>query len=150
MKILITGANGMVARSAAAYCRELGDEVVALTRDEMDIGDKNAVDAALAEHAPEAVFNCAAFTDVDGSESNESRAHAANAIMAALSPVCAGAAARNFAPERKATRSNALRSVRLFATPPDNPTLLNGPPAPDPRSKAARAFLTSASMTACW
>ena len=43
MKILITGANGMVAKATIDYCRSIGDEVVALTRQELDISDKQAV-----------------------------------------------------------------------------------------------------------
>jgi dTDP-4-dehydrorhamnose reductase len=79
MKILITGANGMVARAAIAHCRSLGDEVIGLTRAELDIANGENVKASMAEHRPDAVLNCAAFTDVDGSESNEKLAFAANA-----------------------------------------------------------------------
>ena len=43
MKTLITGANGMVAKAAANYCRRVGDDVFALTRQELDISDKQAV-----------------------------------------------------------------------------------------------------------
>ena len=43
MKILITGANGMVARAAINYCRSIGDTIVALTRQELDISDKQSV-----------------------------------------------------------------------------------------------------------
>lgn len=79
MKIIITGANGMVARAAIAHCRFLGDEVIGLTRVELDISDREAVKAMIAGHRPDAVLNCAAFTDVDGSETNEALAYAANA-----------------------------------------------------------------------
>ncbi len=79
MKVLITGANGMVARAAAKYCRSIGDEVVALTRQELDIADRDAVLAAFRSERFEAVLNCAAFTDVDGSESNPEKCYAANA-----------------------------------------------------------------------
>ncbi|MEP6945109.1 MAG: dTDP-4-dehydrorhamnose reductase [Acidobacteriota bacterium] len=80
MKILITGANGMVARAAANHCRERGDDVVALTRAEMDIADADAVNAVLGEHRPDAVINCAAYTDVDGAESHAEAARAANTV----------------------------------------------------------------------
>jgi dTDP-4-dehydrorhamnose reductase len=43
MKILITGANGMVARAAIEHCRNIGDEVFALTRQELNIADTDAV-----------------------------------------------------------------------------------------------------------
>lgn len=79
MKVLITGANGMVAMAAAAHCRSIGDKVVALTRAELDISDAVSVETAFAEYSPEAVLNCAAYTDVDGAESNTRAAYLANA-----------------------------------------------------------------------
>jgi dTDP-4-dehydrorhamnose reductase len=78
MKILITGANGMVARTAVEYCRSIGDEVIPFTRRDLDIADGKAVSEMLAETAPDAVLNCAAFTDVDGAESAETACYAAN------------------------------------------------------------------------
>jgi dTDP-4-dehydrorhamnose reductase len=78
MKILITGANGMVARATARHCRDIGDEVVALTRQELDIADRESVRATFERHRPDAVINCAAYTDVDGAESNPDASFAAN------------------------------------------------------------------------
>lgn len=78
MKVLITGANGMVAHAAIAYCRSIGDEVTALTRQNLDIADRVAVDSAFAAIKPEIVLNCAAYTDVDGAETNIDRAYQAN------------------------------------------------------------------------
>ena len=78
MKIVVTGANGMVARAAIDHCGSIGDEVSGLTRRELDIADRNAVLENLAEIAPDAVINCAAFTDVDGAESAETTCYAAN------------------------------------------------------------------------
>lgn len=79
MKVLITGANGMVARAAIAYCRSIGDDVTALTRAELDISDRAAVDIAFEKIKPEIVLNCAAYTDVDGAETNELLTYRANA-----------------------------------------------------------------------
>ena len=80
MKILITGANGMVARATIEHCREMNDDVVGLTRQELDISDRSAVFACLESHGPEAVVNCAAFTDVDGAESSPDAARNANTL----------------------------------------------------------------------
>ncbi len=80
MKILITGANGMVARAATEYCRSIDDAVVALTRTELDIAARQAVVECLTKVRPDAVINCAAYTDVDGAESNQEACFAANAI----------------------------------------------------------------------
>lgn len=78
MKIIITGANGMVARAAIDHCGSIGDDVFGLTRQELNIADRDAVLKKLAEITPDAVINCAAFTDVDGAETAETSCYAAN------------------------------------------------------------------------
>jgi dTDP-4-dehydrorhamnose reductase len=55
-----------------------GHELAGLARGELDITDADAVAAALERARPEAVINCAAWTDVDGAESNEQAAKAVN------------------------------------------------------------------------
>ncbi|MEK7855907.1 MAG: sugar nucleotide-binding protein, partial [Acidobacteriota bacterium] len=71
MKIVITGANGMVARATAKYCAFLGDDVIGLTRADLDISDSSAVSRVIGDIRPDAVINCPAFTDFDGAQSNE-------------------------------------------------------------------------------
>lgn len=80
MRTLITGANGMLARAANEYCRSIGDDVVAYSRQELDIADVNAVRRVLSESRPEIVLNCAAYTNVDGAETNTETAFQANAV----------------------------------------------------------------------
>lgn len=80
MKVLITGANGMVAKAVANYCRSIGDETVALTRQELDIADREQVFDLFVLEVFDAVINCAAFTDVDGSETKVEECYAANAV----------------------------------------------------------------------
>lgn len=79
MKILVTGANGMVAQAAIDFCRASGDEVETYTREKLDISDNKRVLTVLKKQKPDAVINCAAYTDVDGSETNIDRCYAANA-----------------------------------------------------------------------
>lgn len=79
MKILITGANGMVARAAIEHCRSIGDDVVALTRQKLDISDRKAVFALFEREKFDAVVNCAAYTNVDGAEANREICYRANA-----------------------------------------------------------------------
>lgn len=79
MKILVTGANGMVAKATAKHCESIGDEVVALTRQELDIADRTAVLSVFESEEFDAAINCAAFTDVDGSEAEIEKCYAANA-----------------------------------------------------------------------
>ena len=68
----------MVARAAVTHCRSIGDDVVALTRQQMDIADRDAVFRMFESERPDAVLNCAAYTDVDGAESNPDASRRAN------------------------------------------------------------------------
>lgn len=70
----------MVARAAVKHCESIGDEVVALTRQELDIADSQAVLERFTAEKFDAVINCAAYTDVDGSETNVERCFAANSL----------------------------------------------------------------------
>jgi dTDP-4-dehydrorhamnose reductase len=56
-----------------------GHELVAVDLPELDITDADAVSQAFARIAPDAVLNCAAWTDVDGAETHVEQAHAVNA-----------------------------------------------------------------------
>ncbi len=80
MKIIITGANGMVARATIRRSHEIGDQVVGLTRQDLDIGDGDAVVNAFKKLRPDGVINCAAYTDVDGAESEPEAARNANTL----------------------------------------------------------------------
>jgi dTDP-4-dehydrorhamnose reductase len=55
-----------------------GHELVGVDLPELDIADPKAVEDAFARVRPEAVLNCAAWTDVDGAESHREQAHAVN------------------------------------------------------------------------
>jgi len=79
MKVLITGANGMVARAAVEHCRSIGDDVTALSHSEMDIANYQGVRSVFESVAPDAVLNCAAYTNVDGAETDQQAAYDANA-----------------------------------------------------------------------
>ena len=54
--------------------------VTALSRADCDITDAGAVSRVLGEHAPDALINCAAWTDVDGAETHHAEAFLANAL----------------------------------------------------------------------
>lgn len=80
MRILITGAGGLVGRALTEHCRTQGDEVFACDHKTLDIGDAEMVEAVINERRPGAVINCAAWTDVDGCESNPEKARKVNAL----------------------------------------------------------------------
>lgn len=79
MRVLVTGAGGMVGRAVVEYCRAQGDQVFSYDHRSLDIADAASVRQTLQQDNPEAVINCAAWTDVDGCESDVERAMAAHA-----------------------------------------------------------------------
>ncbi len=68
----------MLGHDVQAEATAAGHEVVALGHTELDIADEAAVLAALERAAPDCVINCAAFTNVDGAETQADLAHAVN------------------------------------------------------------------------
>jgi dTDP-4-dehydrorhamnose reductase len=78
MRLLVTGAAGMLGRDVVAAAGDAGHEVVALARADLDIADAAAVAGMLGAVRPDAVVNCAAWTDVDGAETAEAAATAIN------------------------------------------------------------------------
>jgi dTDP-4-dehydrorhamnose reductase len=79
MKVLVTGAGGMLARALTAALVEARHEAVALARAELDITNRAAVDSELARVQPDAVVQCAAYTAVDAAEEEYERAVEVNA-----------------------------------------------------------------------
>ena len=80
MKILITGAAGLVGRAVVEHCSTSGDEVLAYDHRRLDIGDTPAVLAVIGDQRPDAIINCAAWTDVDGCESDAQKAERVNSF----------------------------------------------------------------------
>lgn len=67
MKILITGANGMLAKEIKEKFAQ-GNELILTDVAELDITNQEAVMKFLEENKPELIINCAAFTAVDKAE----------------------------------------------------------------------------------
>jgi len=84
VRILVTGATGMLGRDVTAACHARDHEIVALGHAALDITSPPSVEEALARYQPDAVVNCAAFTDVDGAEDDEAGAMRINDEGAAL------------------------------------------------------------------
>lgn len=78
MKVVVTGAGGMVGRAVSEYCSANGDQVFSYDHRSLDIADAERVRQTLLQDKPDAVINCAAWTDVDGCERDPERAFAAN------------------------------------------------------------------------
>lgn len=77
---MVTGAGGMVGRAVVADCQSRGDEVAGFDHQSLDITDESQIDVAVDRFCPDALINCAAWTDVDGCESDPERAEKANAL----------------------------------------------------------------------
>ena len=91
MRVLVTGADGMLG-FALADSVPAGVELIGTDVGTLDITDAAAVAAAVEEHAPRAVLNAAAYTNVDGCESHEAEALAVNGLGAGnLAAACAAA-----------------------------------------------------------
>jgi len=73
--ILVVGANGMLGQDLMAL---LGDRGHGVDIADIDITSPESVFKVIGALKPEVVINCAAYTDVDGCESNPERAMAVN------------------------------------------------------------------------
>jgi len=78
MRIVITGAAGLLGQDVTSAARDAGHDVVPLARSQVDVTSPDAVTAALESARAEVVVNCAAWTDVDGAEQASDAAHAIN------------------------------------------------------------------------
>ena len=67
MKILITGANGMLAKSVRKRL-EKGNELICTDVADLDITDEKAVMEFVTKAKPDYIINCAAYTAVDKAE----------------------------------------------------------------------------------
>ena len=85
----------MLGQDLVEACVGRGQEVFALGRSDLDITDAQACESVLSELHPDAVINCAAWTDVDGAEADEPGAMAVNETGAGnLAAAAAGNGAR--------------------------------------------------------
>lgn len=79
MRVLVTGANGQLGRALRPELSECRVDWVDLPQ--LDISRAAEVDAWFGTHGPyDVVYNCAAFTNVDGCEADFATAFAANAL----------------------------------------------------------------------
>jgi dTDP-4-dehydrorhamnose reductase len=92
---LVTGAGGMLGRDLLAALDQVGEDAVGLTHRDLDVTVSPAVRAALREHRPDIVVNCAAWTVVDDAETHEDAALLVNGRGAEyVAAACAESGAR--------------------------------------------------------
>ncbi|MDV8001352.1 dTDP-4-dehydrorhamnose reductase [Rhodococcus sp. IEGM 1408] len=70
-RLLVTGGRGQLGVALSRYADTPG-------RDDLDLTEPASIAAALEAYTPEVVINAAAYTDVDGAESDEAGARAIN------------------------------------------------------------------------
>jgi dTDP-4-dehydrorhamnose reductase len=83
VRLLVTGARGMLGHDVVRAGERAGHELVPVDLPELDITDVSAVGALVARLQGEpgslhGIVNCAAWTDVDGAETRREQAHAVN------------------------------------------------------------------------
>jgi dTDP-4-dehydrorhamnose reductase len=78
VKVLVTGAAGMLGRDLMLAAGNAGHDVVGFGRAELDITDAAALAKKFDLERPDVVINSAAWTDVDGAEEAEEAAFAVN------------------------------------------------------------------------
>ena len=77
MKILITGANGMLAKAVKERFNEA--ELICTDVEELDITNLQAVEELVSNSSPNVIINCAAYTAVDKAEEDVELARKINA-----------------------------------------------------------------------
>ncbi len=83
MNILVTGANGQLGSEMRRLGAVSPNNYIFTDVAELDITDANAVIAAVKDYAIEIIINCAAYTNVDKAESDETTAELINATAVA-------------------------------------------------------------------
>jgi len=79
MKVLVTGAGGMLGQDLVRVAEGMRHQVVALGHEDLDVSDPARVDRVITRERPGAVINCAGWTNVDGAEESEREASVINA-----------------------------------------------------------------------
>jgi len=78
MKILLTGSNGQLGWELFKQCKEVGFEIKGVDLPEHDITNAVQVEKNILDYGPSLVINAAAFTNVDGAETEQDLAFLVN------------------------------------------------------------------------
>ena len=77
MRVFLTGGSGFVGSNLAAVFAAAGDELLAPPHAQLDVTEATAVDAVVAEFAPDAIVHCAILNDFEALDSRPREAWAA-------------------------------------------------------------------------
>lgn len=78
MKLLVTGAGGMLGQSLTPCLQNRGHKVTALPKEELDVTNMATVKSTLKKLSPDLIVHCAAYTRVDQAESEPALAYLIN------------------------------------------------------------------------
>ena len=78
MKFLVTGASGQLGREWVHFLNENKLHFEAFSSGELDVTDQEMVHQKIKKTQPDVVINCAAYTNVDGAESESQQAFLVN------------------------------------------------------------------------
>jgi len=79
-RILVSGSGGQLGLELSELLPRREHQVVALFKEELDVADFGAVRSTLEEYSPDVVVNAAAYTNVDGCETEADLAYRVNAL----------------------------------------------------------------------
>ncbi len=79
MRCLITGAGGLLGSALSTVMDHRGMEYKALAKSDLDVTDRSATKRCIGVEDPDAVFHCAALSDVDTAESERNTSFVVNA-----------------------------------------------------------------------
>jgi GDP-4-dehydro-6-deoxy-D-mannose reductase len=80
MRVFVTGGHGFVGPYLRDHLAAMGDDVTAPTQDDVDLDDPAALNKAIADCQPEAIYHLAALAHVGESWSNPERTFDVNAV----------------------------------------------------------------------
>jgi dTDP-4-dehydrorhamnose reductase len=144
-RIVITGAGGQLGSCLAAEATHQDRDVLAFTSSQWDITDPAAVESIV--KSGDVVVNCAAYTNVDGAESDESGAYAVNAAgPERIARVCARTGARLIHVSTDYVFSGAFGSDPKGAMRPYEPSDETEPQGVYARSKRAGELAVLAAL----
>ena len=78
MKIMVTGASGMLGQDLCPILEDIGVFVIPINSSILDITDKNAAENFIQNAHPDIIIHCAAYTNVDKAQSDSKNAYKIN------------------------------------------------------------------------
>ena len=82
MKMLVTGANGMLGQDLCPYFEKKGYEILRTDYDTLDICNEEMTKKVISNYKPDVIIHCAAYTNVDKAEDDIENAHKINVVGA--------------------------------------------------------------------